>query len=259
MLGGEHCILLGDDGLIVGLNSVEILLPQKSFTAGSGPRGAQSAAPTMPARTNEELRLVDALRKREESAFLELVNRYHAPLLRLATFYVPSRAVAEEVVQETWLGVLQGIDRFEGRASLKTWIYRILINRAQTRGQREARSIPFSAMSRPEAEPFEPAVPAERFRGPDDEWPDHWAVPPKSWGADPEKRLLAQETRAIIQKAIDALPPNQREVITLRDVEEWTAEEVCNVLSISETNQRVLLHRARSKVRAVLEQHLEPV
>ncbi len=207
---------------------------------------------------SEELRLVDALRKREESAFVELVNRYHAPLLRLATFYVPSRAVAEEVVQETWLGVLQGIDRFEGRSSLKTWIYRILINRAQTRGQREARSIPFSAMSRPQAEPFEPAVPANRFRGPDDEWPDHWATPPRTWGADPEKRLLAQETRAIIQKSIDALPPNQGEVITLRDIEEWTAEEVCNVLSISETNQRVLLHRARSKVRAVLEQHLEP-
>ncbi len=225
---------------------------------GAGPHGRRTSPPGSLPIAAEEMRLVQALRKGEERAFLELVNRHHAPLLRLAMLYLPSRAVAEEVVQETWLGVLQGINRFEGRSSVKTWIYRILINRAQTRGQREARSISFSAMSRPEEEPLEPAVPADRFRGADDEWPDHWATPPKGWGSDPEKRLLAQETRAIIQKAIDALPPNQREVITLRDVEEWTAEEVCNLLSISETNQRVLLHRARSKVRAVLEQHLEP-
>ncbi len=228
------------------------------LAGGAGPQERKTSPPGSLPIAAEEMRLVEALRKGEERAFLELVNRHHAPLLRLAMLYVPSRAVAEEVVQETWLGVLQGINRFEGRSSVKTWIYRILINRAQTRGQREARSIPFSAMSRPEEEPFEPAVPADRFRGADDEWPDHWATPPKGWGPDPEKRLLAQETRAIIQKAIDALPPNQRDVITLRDVEEWTAEEACNLLSISETNQRVLLHRARSKVRAVLEQHLEP-
>ncbi|HEX2713013.1 MAG TPA: sigma-70 family RNA polymerase sigma factor [Candidatus Acidoferrales bacterium] len=201
--------------------------------------------------------MVERLRKRDEVAFREIVQRYHRSLVRLAHCFVNSRAAAEEVAQETWLGVLHGIDRFEGRSSLKSWIFRILTNRAKTRGAREGRNLPFSVLWKPTAEPAEFAVPPERFRGPDDEWPDHWATPPQGWGADPEKQLLARETRALIEEAIEALPPSQREVITLRDVEGWTSEEVCNVLGVSETNQRVLLHRARSKVRGALERHLE--
>lgn len=230
--------------------------PPLHSAGGAAPQEGRTSPPGTAPPAAEEMRLVEALRKGEESAFLELVNWYHSPLLRLAMLYVPSRAVAEEVVQETWLGVLQGINRFEARSSLKTWLYRILINRAQTRGQREARSIPFSAFWNPNMDPAEPAVSPVRFRGPDDEWPDHWAAPPQPWGPDPEKLLLAQETRARIQQAIENLSPHQREVITLRDIEEWTSEEVCNILGISETNQRVLLHRARSKVRGALEQYL---
>lgn len=205
----------------------------------------------------DEQRLLDSLRAGDESAFEMLIDRYHSPLLRLAMLYVPSRAVAEEVVQETWLGVLQGLARFEGRSSLKTWIFRILTNRARTRGQREGRSIPFSAVWNPEADADDPAVDADRFRPPDHEYAGHWMSRPQDWEALPEERLLGQETRAQIQQAINALPGSQREVITLRDVEGWDSEEVCNILSISESNQRVLLHRARSKVRRMLEQYLD--
>jgi RNA polymerase sigma-70 factor (ECF subfamily) len=206
----------------------------------------------------DETQLIEALRRRDESAFMALVEQYNASLLRLAQMYVADRAAAEEVVQDTWLGVLKGIDRFEGRSSFKTWLYRILTNTAKTRGVRESRSIPFSAMWNTEAEPFEPAVDANRFEPPDDpHWLNHWAVEPQSWGEHPEERLLARETLAYIRAAIEALPPAQREVITLRDVEGWSSEEVRNALEISETNQRVLLHRARSKVRAALEKYLD--
>jgi RNA polymerase sigma-70 factor (ECF subfamily) len=216
------------------------------------PLGAAGEAATV-----EDLRLVAALRAGDESAFGTLLDQYHQSLLRLALLYVPNRAVAEDVVQETWIGVLQGIRRFEGRASLKTWIFRILINRARTHGAREGRTIPFSALGNPAAEPGEPAVDADRFRPADDpRWPRHWATPPQSWAATPEERLLAQETRRQIAAAIAMLPPNQREVITLRDVEGWSAAEVCNVLGVSETNQRVLLHRARAKVRRALDAYL---
>ncbi|HCO02980.1 MAG TPA: RNA polymerase subunit sigma-24, partial [Actinobacteria bacterium] len=170
-------------------------------------------------------------------------------MVRLALNYVPSRAVAEEVVQETWLGVLEGIDRFEGRSSLKTWIFRILMNRAMTRGQRERRSVPFSALFDPLNEPSEPSVDPSRFLGSGDPNAGGWGVPPRRWDEIPEDRLLSRETFALIRAAIDTLPPHQREVITLRDVEGWTSVEVCNVLQVSETNQRVLLHRARTKVR----------
>jgi RNA polymerase sigma-70 factor (ECF subfamily) len=207
----------------------------------------------------DEQCLVDSLRAGDESAFEMLIDRYHAPLLRLAMLYVPSRAVAEEVVQETWLGVLQGLARFEGRSSLKTWIFRILTNRARTRGQREGRSIPFSAVWNPESDAAESSVEADRFFPPEHASAGHWVSLPDNWDALPEERLIGQETRAKIQQAIDALPDGQREVIRLRDVEGWTSEEICNVLEITETNQRVLLHRARSKVRRTLEQYLEGV
>jgi RNA polymerase sigma-70 factor (ECF subfamily) len=204
-----------------------------------------------------EADLVDSLRGGDEAAFAQLIDSYHVPMIRLAMNYVPSRAVAEEVAQETWLAVLQGLDSFEGRSSLKTWIFRILMNRAMTRGQREHRSVPFSALFDPARAPAEPAVDPDRFRGPNDSWPGGWAHFPTRWEGAPETRLLSRESLDHVAKAIDTLPPSQREVIMLRDVEGWSSREVCNVLRITETNQRVLLHRARSKVRRAMEQYLD--
>jgi RNA polymerase sigma-70 factor (ECF subfamily) len=200
----------------------------------------------------DDARLVKALRARDERAFEELMRRYNASLLRVAQIYVPSRAVAEEVVQDTWIGVFNGIDRFETRSSLKTWIFRILTNIAKTRGHREGRTVPFSALERPDSVP-EPAVDPDRFLAADHErWPGHWSSKPQPW---PEERLLAAETREVVDRAIERLPPAQRAVISLRDVEGWTSEETRNALGVSETNQRVLLHRARSKVRQALEDY----
>lgn len=209
--------------------------------------------------TEEETRLVQALRGGDESAFVLLTNKYHNGLVRLAMVYVSDRAVAEEVAQETWLAVLEGIGRFEGRSSLKTWLFRILANRARTRAVRERRTIPFSELAPGESSisSYEPAVDPERFLPADDPlWPHHWATPPVSWGESPEKILLARETRAYVDRAIAALPAAQQLVITMRDIEGLSAEETCNSLGISETNQRVLLHRARSRVRQALEKYM---
>ena len=200
-----------------------------------------------------ERELVAALRRGEEAAFTRLVDEYGPTLLRVARMYVPTPAVAEEVVQETWIGVLKGIDRFEGRSSLKTWIFRILANIAKTRGERERRSIPFSSAAGAAAE--EPAVDPDRFLPAGDERARAWALGPIPWPG-PEESLLSGETRRVILEAIEKLPPAQREVITLRDVEGWSSEEARNALEISETNQRVLLHRARSKVRGAIERYL---
>jgi len=186
-----------------------------------------------------------------------LVERYSPSMLRIAQLYTPSRAVAEDVVQETWVGVLQGLDRFEGRSSLKTWIFRILTNRAKTRGQRERRSIPFSSLADRESEGNEPAVDPSRFHGDDDRFANGWASPPTSWEDVPEDRLLSTETLSKVEEAIAELPEMQRLVITLRDIDGWSSQEVCNFLDITETNQRVLLHRARSKVRKALEEYLD--
>jgi RNA polymerase sigma-70 factor, ECF subfamily len=209
------------------------------------------------AASADDQRLVDSLRAGDESAFEMLIARYHTQLLRLAMFYVPSRAVAEDVVQETWLGVLQGLARFEGRSSLKTWIFRILTNRARTRGQREGRSVAFSDLATAEAGTSELSVDADQFWPADHpSWANIWVSYPRNWNELPEDRLLSRETLERVQAAIAALPPSQREVIRLRDVEGWGSEEVCNVLEISESNQRVLLHRARAKVRREVEQYL---
>ena len=195
----------------------------------------------------DDARLVEQLRAGDESAFAELVRAYHPSLLRVARLFVPTAALAEDVVGETWLGVVKGIDRFEGRSSLKTWIFRILTNIAKTRGQRESRSVPFSSLEDADTS-FEPAVESGRFTP-----VGHWADPPRAW---PEERLLSRETLEVIEDAIEALPPAQRAVISLRDVEGWDAEEVRNALELSETNQRVLLHRARAKVRRALDGYL---
>jgi RNA polymerase sigma-70 factor, ECF subfamily len=206
-----------------------------------------------PLAEEREEELVAALRTGDEAAFAQLVDRYHPSLVRLARMYVRDRSVAEEVAQETWLAVLGGIDRFEGRSSLKTWLFRILTNRAKTRGQRESRSVPFSSIG----DPDEPAVDPDRFRPEGEQYAGGWKEFPQPWEGDPEERLLAGEARALILHTIEQLPPNQRAVITLRDVEGFDADDVCNVLDISDTNQRVLLHRARTKVRRALEQYLE--
>jgi RNA polymerase sigma-70 factor (ECF subfamily) len=204
-----------------------------------------------------DARLVAALRRGEEHAFSHLLELYHAPLLRLAMTYVRNRAVAEEIVQDTWLGVIRGIDRFEERSSLKTWIFRILANQAKTRAVREGRTVPFSSLES-SSQAAEPAVEPERFLDASHpRWPHHWVTPPASWEGIPESRLLARETLARVKEAIEVLPAAQRAVITLRDIEGWTSDEVCELLEISETNQRVLLHRARSKVRRALEQYLD--
>jgi RNA polymerase sigma-70 factor, ECF subfamily len=203
--------------------------------------------------TPADARLVDGLRRKDESAFAELMRMYGAGMLRVARMYVSSRAVAEEVVAEAWLAVLSGIDRFEGRSSLKTWLFRIVANTAKTRGVREARTIPLSALSDDEGES---AVDVDRFFGPDARFPGHWSAPPQSWAGAPEERLIADETLGVIERAIEELPPLQAAVITMRDVEGFSAEEVRNAFDISETNQRVLLHRARSKVRRALEEYL---
>jgi RNA polymerase sigma-70 factor, ECF subfamily len=200
-----------------------------------------------------EAQLLDALRAGDEAAFAELVREYQPSLVRVARIYVSTQAAAEEVAQETWLGVLNGLDRFEGRSSLRTWIFRILTNIAKTRAQRDRRTLPFSALQDPGRVP-EAALDADRFLDPEHpRWPGHWAVRPEPW---PEDALVATETQALLAEAIEALPAAQRAVISLRDIEGWSSEEVRNALEISETNQRVLLHRARSKVRRALESYL---
>jgi RNA polymerase sigma-70 factor (ECF subfamily) len=181
-------------------------------------------------------------------------------MLRVALTYVPSRAVAEEVVQEAWLAALRGIDDFEGRSSLKTWLFRILTNLAIKGGGRERRSAPFSALSA--ADRDGPVVDPDRFLPADhDRWPGHWALAPAPWPT-PEEGLLSAEARAVVAAAIAELPEAQRTVISLRDVEGWGADEVCAALEISAGNQRVLLHRARTTVRAAIERYYgayEPV
>lgn len=196
--------------------------------------------------------LVKQLLAGDEAAFAALVTRYHGRLIGLALAFVAERAVAQEVVQETWLAVLTGLRSFEGRSSLKTWIFAILTNKAKTRGRREQRSVSFSALMPPDSTDDEPAVDRARFtsRG-------MWTAPPDPWGDNtPENLLLRQEARLQIEKAIAELPPRQRAVVTLRDIEGLDAAEVCNLLDLSEMNQRVLLHRARSRLRTALETYV---
>jgi RNA polymerase sigma-70 factor (ECF subfamily) len=202
----------------------------------------------------EEAELVARLRAGDERAFEALVDRHYGTMLAVARTHVSSRAVAEEVVQEAWLGVLKGLDGFEGRSSLATWIMRIVANIAKTRGVREARSVPYASLA-PEGE--EAAVEPERFRGAADGFPGHWRAYPANWRSLPEELLHERDTLRTVMDAIARLPPAQRAVITMRDVHGCGPEEVCAALELSDGNQRVLLHRARSRVRAALERHLD--
>lgn len=196
----------------------------------------------------ETASVIEALRQGDETAYAALFDRYHAALVRAALIYVQSADAAEEVAQETWIAVFKGIGRFEGRSSLKTWLFSILVNRAKTHAQREGRFITLDDTG----DSDDAAVAPDRF------YPNehYWVSLPRSWNDLPEDRLLSSEVRDHIQRAIDGLPPNQQLVITLRDVDGLSSDEVCNILSVSDTNQRVLLHRARARVRQVLETYL---
>ncbi len=207
--------------------------------------------------TYEELELIASLRQGEETAFATLVERYHGRLLRFAQSFVSSQAVAEEVVQETWMAVLKGIHRFEGRSSLKTWIFQILQNLAKTKGKREHRYVSFSDVANSTDQEEDGRMEPERFHT-SGHLTDHWVIPPTTWDENtPERMLVSKESLAQIEHAIQALPSNQRQVIILRDIEGVDSEGVCQILNITSTNQRVLLHRARSKVRRALNPYLQ--
>jgi RNA polymerase sigma-70 factor, ECF subfamily len=189
----------------------------------------------------------------DEETFMMLVERFQPAMLRIAQMYVSSRAVAEEVVQEAWIGILKGLPTFEGRSSLRTWMFRIVTNIAKTRGVREGRSLPFSSLSREgDDDPIDPSW----FQGPDDRFPGGWRTFPDDWRGIPEDRLLGRETLDQISRALNAMPPMQAQVVRLRDVLGWSSDEVRNALDLSETNQRVLLHRGRSRIRRDLDAYL---
>ncbi len=210
----------------------------------TGASGHSSAA------QDNERHLLAELRRGDAVAFASLVQRYQASLLRIALGFVSSQAVAEEVVQDAWLAVINGLDKFEGRSSFRTWLFSILINRAKTRGQRESRGTPFSALGAGRNEEAEITVDHFRDNG-------AWTTPPRSWGAEsPEEILLRDEMTNVIDKAIAALPDRYRVVVTLRDIEELPSDDVCRMLEINEQNQRVLLHRARARLRQLVEVHL---
>jgi RNA polymerase sigma-70 factor (ECF subfamily) len=200
--------------------------------------------------------LVEAARAGDEEAYTVLVRRYSPAMMRLARMYVPTAALAEDVVQETWVAVLRGLERFEGRSSFKTWLFRILVNRAKTRGVREHRSIPFASLGAggegSEDGDEGPTVDPSRFAE-----SGAWTSAPAKWEDDPELALDSKEAQRIVLEAIDTLPERQKVVITMRDVEGLSSDEVRNALDLTETNQRVLLHRARAKVRAALEDWID--
>jgi RNA polymerase sigma-70 factor (ECF subfamily) len=205
----------------------------------------------------EERRRLEAIRAGDQSAFAELVDEWSPSMIGVAIRYVRSRAVAEEVVQETWLGVVKGLGRFQGRSSLRSWVFAILRNTAVSRGEKEQRTIPLSSLEA-DGDDWEELNP-DRFFGPDhDRYPGHWSLGPTAWEL-PEEGLLAHETRTVIADAINQLPASQRAVITLRDVEGRDSDEVCSMLDLSPGNQRVLLHRARAHVRGAIEGYLGAV
>lgn len=219
------------------------------------PRDARDQEP------RDDTELVARLRAGDEAAFADIVDAWSPMMLRMARTFVSTDASAQEVVQEAWLAVLSGLDRFEGRSTLRTWAFRILSNIGKTRGVRESRSVPWSSL--PPAE-VGPTVDASRFRGPDDEWPGHWTPVgvPRAWQPSPEDATLAGEIRREVARALEDLPARQRAVVSLRDVHGLSADEVCDALGLSAANQRVLLHRGRARVREALEtyyQGREPV
>jgi RNA polymerase sigma-70 factor, ECF subfamily len=219
--------------------------------------GGAVAAAAEPGGSDSQTRLLGRLRAGDPAAFAELVDSWSPVLLRVATLHVSTRASAEEIVQETWLAVISQLDRFEGRSSLKTWVFRILENLARTRGEREARSVPWSsAFPEPrDADDGRPTVDPARFRGPDDQWPGGWTVAgrPRAWHPPPEDAAVAAELRRQLGRALAELPERQRTVVELRDVHGLSSDEVCERLGLTAGNQRILLHRGRARLRARLE------
>ncbi len=204
--------------------------------------------------TAGDAQTVAALRAGDEAAFRDLFGRLSPVLKRVALGYVDSDAVAEEIVQETWLAVVTGIDGFQGRSALATWIFSILTNQAKSYHRRERRSRPFSSVS--SGGDDGPAVDADRFQTDDDAWPGHWAIPPRPW-QKPERRLLSLEARDRLKEALALLPARQRAVVGLRDIDGFSAAEVCDLLELTSENQRVILHRGRARLRAMLEHYLD--
>jgi RNA polymerase sigma-70 factor (ECF subfamily) len=215
-----------------------------------------SAEPALadPTATGSDERIVCALRAGDERTFRELFARNYPMMKRVARGYVASDAVAEEIVQDTWMAIVTGIERFEGRSALGTWMFSILTNQAKTHSARERRALPFASVAPADVEG--PAVDSDRFQTDDEAWPGHWATPPRPW-QKPERRLLSLEARDRLKQALAQLPERQRLIVVLRDVEGRPAEEVCDLLELSQENQRVLLHRGRSRLRAFLEQYLD--
>ena len=201
----------------------------------------------------EEHALLTRLRAGDADAFAGIVREWSPAMLRVARAHVSTRASAEEVVQDTWLACVRGLAGFEGRSSLRTWTFRILVNIAKTRGVRDARSVPWSSLETDSS----PTVSPDRFRGPDDPWPRHWTMEgtPQAWEPLPEDSVLAGEVQAVVAGVLGELPPRQRSVVSLRDVHGFSSDEVCEVLGITLANQRVLLHRGRARVRAALEEY----
>ncbi|MBV8749530.1 MAG: RNA polymerase sigma factor [Candidatus Eremiobacteraeota bacterium] len=214
---------------------------------------AEPATAGAPAAESDE-HIVAALRAGDERTFRELFERSYPMMKRVARAHVASDAVAEEIVQDTWMAIVTGIERFEGRSALGTWMFSILTNQAKTHSARERRALPFSSVAPADVE--EPAVSPERFQKDDEAWPGHWATPPRPW-QKPERRLLSLEAREQLKEALAQLPERQRLIVVLRDVEGHSAEEVCDLLELSQENQRVLLHRGRSRLRAYLEKYLD--
>jgi RNA polymerase sigma-70 factor (ECF subfamily) len=216
-----------------------------------------TGAAGVPAQTVpvDESRLITRLRAGDEDAFATIVDGWSGTMLRVARSHVSTEASAQEVVQDTWLAVIKGLDQFEGRSSLKTWVFRILVNTAKTRGVREARSVPMSSVV--DVTDDGPTVDPSRFRPADDQYPQHWAPHgvPQRWEIDPAGELLRGEVRTLVADALETLPERQRTVVLLRDVQGCESEEVCEILGLSPENQRVLLHRGRARVRQVLEDY----
>ena len=226
----------------MNLGSAPSQIPAERAVGGAGAGG--SAA---------DEQLIATLIVGDERVYRELFRRKYPMMKRVARGYVDSDALAEEVVQETWLAVINGISGLEGRSSLDTWIFSILVNRARSHGARERRAVPFSSIG--PADSDEPSVDASRFQTDDKAWPGHWATPPRPW-QKPERRLLSLEARQHLKHALAQLPERQRVVVALRDVEGCSADEVCELLELSEQNQRVLLHRGRSRLRVVLDAYI---
>ncbi|HEX2072698.1 MAG TPA: sigma-70 family RNA polymerase sigma factor [Geodermatophilus sp.] len=229
--------------------------PQHHPPAGAG--WSPVAAATRPGGSSPQQEVLARLRAGDRTAFAELVETWSPVMLRVARLYVATHASAEEVVQDTWLAVVTELDRFEGRSSLKTWVFRILENLARTRGGRDARSLPWSSAFPDSTDEREtgPTVDPSRFRGRDDPWARHWtdAGAPVPWEPPPEDAVMAAEVRRELRAALDELPARQRTVVELRDVHGLTSEEVCERLGLTPANQRILLHRGRARLRARLE------